>query len=538
MVLRNRYFGLIVLFILLYSPKSNSQALRMGPPIVELLVTPASSQTFYVSLTNQSNMDMNCEMSVKAMGMTEAGLPYPVDTADRDAQSWITINDEISFLLKVNETRRLRCTVKPPLKTPPGGYYAMILSRLSQPQRVLGSRDKMSTAVRLSYQFASVVMAVVKGANVQAKINPEGAAIFAGDRAASGPDRNWYVKVPIRNDGNIHVVLEGYVEIFSETGQVVKKMGLIAGRGYLLPEQRREFKAEGTGPLPDGVYVANIRLGQTDIDQFATERIPFYVMNGQVYPGTPDAQSTATLDETSQGFILDKNTLNIEAVAGGKKVQVVRLTNITGKPVEIETFVRPWDQDEKGNIIFPDESKHKAELDTNIQINPVEFTLEPKRTQNVKLLFRIPKDAAGEYFDAITFNRKGAKLTELPALLESQSLLTAVKVRRTEQAKLTLVGIETKQVKDTGFMFNISLKNEGNVAVYPDGSISIFDEANNRIGDMLGFGDNTYVLPANERTYEVEWKRLLPRGNYRIELVVQYGSDAEAIRKEHRFKAK
>jgi len=510
----------------------------MGPPIIELMVTPASSQTFYISLTNQSDIDMNCNMSVKAMAISEAGLPYPVDNAERDAQAWIKINDENTFLLKAQENRRIRCTIKPPLKVKPGGYYAMILSRLSRPQNIKGARSNMKTSVRLTYQFASVLMAIVKGANVQARINPDGATIFAGNRTASGIDRNWYVIVPIRNDGNIHVVLEGNVEIYSQSGQLVKKMGLIAGKGYILPEQRREFRAEGSGPLPDGVYVANIRLGQTDISKYATERIPFYVMNGQVHPGSPDESSSSALDETSQGFILNKNALSLEGMARGRKIQVVRITNITSKPIEIESLIRKWDQDAEGNVLFPESTKHGNSLDTNIVITPMAFTLEPDRTKNVKLVFSIPEGASGEYYDAILFNRKRVKLPEFPALLEAQSVLTSVKVKTTEQPKLTLLKFDTEQIKDQGVNYCVDVKNEGNVSIFPDGNISIFDNTNSRVGDIISFGGNSFILPQNERRYKVEWKRLLPVGKYRAEVVVRYASRGEVVKDEFRFSIK
>lgn len=531
-------FSGIFLSIFLINSLVWAQQIRMGPPIVELLTTPASTQTFYLSIVNQTENEVSCIMMIRSMDITKDGMPFPVDSSARSAAPWLKIHEEANFLLKGNETKKIRCSFRPALKAEPGGYYGMILCRTSEPKEIgEGKKSKLQTRIKLRFQFACVIMAVVKGANVQAKVEPEGPKIFAGNRAGKD-DRNWYAEMPVRNDGNIHVVLDGDVQLLSETGQLISKIGLIAGKGYLLPGQRRVFKSEGKGPLPDGVYVADIRLGQSEINQFATEKVPFYIVNGSVKPGFPDKKVTASLEETSQGFILDKTNLNIETAPGGKQYQVVQLINITNRPIEITSTIFPWDQNKEGDVVFPEKSKHGKELAHNITIDPIQFKLEPKQRKNIKFVFQLPKEASGEYFDAVVFNRIGTTPTNNAALRLTQSVLTAIKIRKTEQLKHEVIGFTAEEIKNKGFLFIVTAKNLGNMASFPEGRINIFNKENVKIDETIVFGKDTFILPNNERDYNIELGRILSPGNYRAELTYTYSPDAKAIQKLLNFTAK
>ncbi|MBN1351158.1 DUF916 domain-containing protein [candidate division KSB1 bacterium] len=503
----------------------------MGPPIIELSTTPASTQTFYLSIINQSEYDVGCTLLTKSMDVTPGGMPFPVDEAERSAAPWIKIHHDTEFALKANETRRIRCSFQPPLKSEPGGYYGMILCRTSNAQRVREDKSKLKTRLQLKFQFACVVMAVVKGARIQAKIEPEGPTIFSGNRSGTKSERNWYVEVPLRNDGNIHVILTGDVQLFSESGQLVKNIGLVAGKGYLLPKQRRVFRAEGKNPLPDGVFIAHVRVGQPRINKYATERIPFYVLNGQVYPGSPDSEKSADLNETSQGFVLDKSDLKLEIVPGGRRVQVIQLTNITNHPINVNATIMPWDQNENGDIIFPEKSKHEQHLSKYISLTPSSFSIPPNQKQKIKLNFSVPRDIKGEFFDAIVFNRAETAITQHASLLLTQSVLVATKAKGTDSAINDVTDIAINPVKDKGLKIQVRIRNSGNVTTYPEGRISFFDSKNTKINETIKFGEDAYILPMNTYTFEIEWAYVLPFGNYRAELLYTYSKDKPDIKK-------
>ncbi|MBN1466944.1 hypothetical protein JXA02_14415 [candidate division KSB1 bacterium] len=513
----------------------NAQALRMTPPIVELLTTPSSTQSFYVTLSNDGESAVDCRMEIKSMALTELGMPVPVDSADRSSAAWVTILGESSFQLQPTETKPIQFTIRPPLRIEPGGYYCMISARATNPQQVIGDATQARAAIRIQYQMTSVVMLIVKGPNVQAKIQPEAPMIYGGNRAGAEADRNWYVQVPVRNDGNLHIALEGDVQIRSEAGQLVRQQGLIAGRGYLMPGQRRLFKAEGKGPLPDGVYVADVRIGRFDVQQAATERIPFYILRGQVYPGRPDNAESQTLEETAQGFILDKMNLRIEAAAGGRRTQMVQIINVTDREYVVQSSVLPWDQDANGDVTFPKQTKHGKDLAGQVTVTPASFTLKPKGKMNVKILFNIAKASQGEYFGCILFQRQGTQLSEFAPLLMSQSVLASVKVNKTESPDAKFEQFVAKPIKDKGMTLQTSIKNTGNIMIYPQGRISIFDAENVRISDPIAFGQESFILPNNERMFTIEWNRILPPGRYRAEVTLEYDINVNPLKEEFRF---
>ncbi|MCI0514657.1 hypothetical protein L0128_15695 [candidate division KSB1 bacterium] len=513
----------------------HAQDIRMGPPIVEIMTTPGSTATFYLSLINQSDVDVQCNLLVKSMEITAAGMPYPVDSSARSLAPWVKINQSAEFILKGGENFRIRGSFLPPSGTAPGGYYGMVLCRTSEPKMIREPQAKLQTRLKLRFQFACVVMGIVQGGKLQAKIEPEGPTIFAGKRAGEKKEQNWYVELPIYNRGNIHVTLDGTVQLFSETGELVTKMGLSAGKGYLLPDQRRKFKAEGKGPLPDGIYVADLRVGQATINQFATETIPFYILNGNVLPGSPNKTDGATLEQTSQGFILSKSQLSIETAAGGHQFQTIQITNLTPRPQTITAAILPWDQNRAGDIIFPTVSKHRQELSTNIQLTPTEIQLAPKQKANFKIQVNVPKTAAGDYYDAIVFHRTGTTFTKVPTLLLTQSVLTSVRIKQTVQLKNELIDFQVQSIKDQGFQFQVVVKNVGNGSCFPEGRINVFDAQNAKIDETITFGADSFILAKNEREFVIEWGKLLAPGKYRAELTYLFAPNEKAIQKVIHF---
>ena len=114
-----------------------AQMLRMTPPIIEVVTTPSSTQTFYVSLSSDSDHEVDCRMEIKSMILSEQGMPMPADSAARSAAAWITQLGESAFQLNGHETKPVQFTLRPPLGTEPGGYYAMITARASPPQQLV-----------------------------------------------------------------------------------------------------------------------------------------------------------------------------------------------------------------------------------------------------------------------------------------------------------------------------------------------------------------------------------------------------------------
>jgi len=525
------------IFLILFLPfAAQSQQIRMGPPIIEFLTTPGSEKSFYINILNQSDTEFQCSMLIKSMALTDQGLPVPVDSAARSAASWLKIQGDKDFILRAKENKQVRCTFQAPFRAESGGYYGTILCKTANPQNVIGNTRNLRTSIHLRYQFASIVMAIVKGSNVQAKIDPQAPTIFGGNRAGD-KDRDWYVEVPVRNDGNIHVVLAGEVRLLSEAGQQIERLNLIAGRGYLLPGQIRSFKAAGKGPLPDGVYVAVVSVGQSEIKKFATERIPFYVLDGQVCPGSPNKSASSLLDVTSQGFMIDKPHQIVEAMAGGRQFKAIQITNITNQSISLTSKIIGWNHDINGNIIFSETSNQSRRLSDNIVLLPDNFEIKSNQRISVKINISLPKNASGEFYDALVFNRVGVPQPKAADLLLTQSVLLTTKAKTTEQISSEIVDFSIKQVKEKGFLFVIVLKNTGNTSIYPDGRISIFDAYNIRVDDQIAFGENIFVLPQNERKIEIEFNRILAKGNYRAELTCTYSQNVKEIQKLLSFTA-
>jgi len=216
----------------------------------------------------------------------------------------------------------------------------------------------------------------------------------------------------------------------------------------------------------------------------------------------------------------------------------VQVANITNRELSITAQVVPWDQDSDGDIFFAPSSRHGRHLAQNIQISPENFLLKPGGKANIKIHTQLPRDASGEYFDAILFNREGTKQSELPALLLTQSVLSFVKAIKTDQLDGEYTLFEAKPQQNKNIMFAVTVKNKSNISVLPQGRISIFDAANERIGDPIPFGGNSFILPALERVFHITWDRILPPGRYRAEVTTEFTKTTKSLKKEFIFHIK
>ncbi|MBN2413441.1 hypothetical protein JXQ31_17315 [candidate division KSB1 bacterium] len=410
----------------------------------------------------------------------------------------------------------------------------MIVCSTNKSQKVISQQNTGTLpTINIKYRFTSVVMVTVKGSNLRAHITPEPGALFAGDRRTMKSDRKWMIKVPVINDGNVHITVQGDVELYSENGQLLEKSLLNVGRGYLLPEKRRVFIATGEGPLPDGIYKANIRIGNLNTKEYATESMDFYVLQGTSYPGTPENEKINQIKNQSHGFILDKSEINIECVPGGKIFQALRLSNLTNDTLNIEHTIQHWKLDQDGNINFSKDLQKNIPL---ISLNINSFKLLPQKRKNLKLSVYMPEQTEGEYFLAITFSKKGTTLTNNIEKLVTQSVLLGIVSKGTLIKTMELQAFNISLILETGTEFEIVFNNTGNSRIYPEGKISIFDQNNTRIDNQIQFATNSFILPKSTRKYIVQHDRILPNGIYTAQLEILFDEAKQTIKKEIKFK--
>ncbi len=105
-------------------------------------------------------------------------------------------------------------------------------------------------------------------------------------------------------------------------------------------------------------------------------------------------------------------------------------------------------------------------------------------------------------------------------------------------------------------VFELTLKNEGDVGIIPQGNIEIFDEKGNKVNEIypiiksfegqeiitgrqneIPFNLNQKMLPPDEtRTYSAQWEKIIaPKGKYTAEATVYYGEDDKKLKAEIPF---
>lgn len=505
--------------------------LTVSPIIIELRAYPGGLRTFTFSIGNTGKEPLECTIRVSAMTVSGGGLPVEVEDAPRSCKDWITVEPD-TFRLAPMEGKRLVCRVRPPRETA-GGYYA-IISCHGAPQRGGDERTAESgvgAAIKFSHRALVPVLLTIPAAQLRAIIEA-GNAIITRGRGANG----YTLEIPVRNRGNIHTRMGGTIQIHSEAGQLIDKFELAAGRGFILPQHERLFTGKVPMNLPDGVYVARARLEAEHSGQPMRNAFTFYISDGQPAVAEITDELRAKLEAQSVGFTVVPPQMLVALRPGARRSQAVELINLTKDTIPVRASLMEWHRKPDGqDLISNEKPSHGRSGKASMDLHQYEIELRPLSRRRIPVIVALPKEATGEEYAAVTFDRADVQPDALPGNRVRRSVLFRAYAQGTGTASADITHFEATRKPNGAIDLSVRFHNTGDVSIVPEATFKIADENGKSVGKIKPTLVPPFVQAGCEGVILSEWSRVLDAGNYTAELTFRAARNKPPVTKRTEF---
>ncbi len=275
MMVRKIAFSFIAFFVffpslvfssqITFAQEQNQSALGIAPAIVELVLTPGKRSQTIISVSNVTNFPLPIKGSVKSFaGFEQESMEVSMYSEIFDSSSWMKI-EPTDFILQPRERKEIKIIINPPLKAEPGGHYATVYFQPLLPVEVLSPQTAY-----LSARIGVLTFLVVKG-DIQEKASLENLPRIPFRQF--GPID---FKIPLKNEGNIHLNPSGEVLIKNIWGKEVAKLNLSSK--IILPHTIRDLDFKWDKRFLLGKYHAQINISYGTEHQKLTGEIDFWVI--------------------------------------------------------------------------------------------------------------------------------------------------------------------------------------------------------------------------------------------------------------------
>jgi len=504
--------------VLVFAVAARAQ-LSLSPVIIEQRAYPGGLRQFTLSVSNTGKEPLDCQMTVYAMRVMGGGLPTPVDEAPRSCKDWITV-EQNKFTLGPRTGKKIVCRVRVPKADVAGGYYAL-LSCEGTPRGAAsapGKRPGVTAGIRFSYRVMVPVLLTVPAPDMKAVIDV-GKPMVSLAKSRKG----YKIDLPVRNRGNVHMRIEGFIEVRSEAGQLVERFDLKAGRGFVLPMHERLFTSRGHVNLPDGGYVANAQFRAKEARRPMRVAFPFYVQDGKPVVAEMTDELRAKLAKEAAGFTVSPPQLGVRLRAGARRTEAIELANMTRHTLRLRATVLEWERAPDGTdlVVTRKPSHHRSALGL-LSLRQSEIELRPLARQRVPLLISLPKGATGERYAAVTFDRADLVLDASPKARARRSALLGVHALATGTYEVKIAQFEALRRPNGSVRLVLKIKNSGDLSVTPEATFYIINERDVRIGKTGPATRPPFILAGGEGVVSAEWTKVLDPGEYTTTASLRY----------------
>lgn len=239
-------------------------ALSVSPAIMEQVLTPDTPAKSVVRVTNITRIPLPIKASVKNLTPLEDLLP---DAAKEtyDASGWYNL-EPADFILQPNQTKEIAISIAPPPQATPGGHYATIYFQPLVPTEALSPSTAYLNARVGVLSFLIVKGDIVERVSLASPVLPKLKQFGPVD-----------IKLPVTNNGNVHVLPEGKVTIRDFRGKAITSMTLPPG--LVLPKTVREYKMSWDNAGKMGYFTAQADLTYgSGNERLQTESVGFWIL--------------------------------------------------------------------------------------------------------------------------------------------------------------------------------------------------------------------------------------------------------------------
>ncbi len=519
----------------------------LSPQVSTLQLKPGSRSGVQFELSNQDpESPVSVKVLVKDMVQGIMGEYRVSDTSTiYSCREWFALPPS-TITIPAGEIGVVPVGIEVPYDAR-GGAYAAVVFEILDDKREARTGEGMPARVDYRFQIPAWVEIEVlrpRGSVRRLETGDLQTKLTKDDPVLSRRygDQSLFFILSVQNTGNVHVFTEGRLLIRDEHKRLVKDTRLGAGRGAVLPGAISELQTLLPLPRSAGTYTAKAFVeygGRSPAISQATLNI--------------SPQRTEVVGEQSRARPLyvevNPNSYDESVPAAGFRVMGFTVHNREDVPVECRlTFGDLRIGREGQQWIEEDPSGGERSCVSWLSVDPMTFTLNPSRRQNVRVSVNVPDNAAGGYYGAIVVNSKATTDT-LAATLPSPLY---VPMFMTVPPKLTksgeIVKIDTGPDVGGSITLLTDFRNTGNIHTVISGrveverwfnpgkgtsDIAVLDTGRYEdLATLLLETDSTYVLPGQTRLVTSQTLEGLTEGLYRARVIINYGGKAPATREK------
>ena len=546
--LRAILYGLVLVLFPARIPSAFGQA-SIIPLMQEIDVNRGGKTRFQLQIANRGTDSLAFTMGAYDLSISEDGIPTanPQKT-ERSCVDWITFTPA-TFELAADEVQVVEGLVHAPIDAE-GGYFSFIAAefRLPLPPFSFEDQQKTKAQIELSQGVSSTLLITVRSSKNTVQLEPDSLVLSSGHGStsemmlglpASGKISVWQAALMVANTGTIHTIATGEISLWTENARLVERAPLTAGRGFVLPGKKRVFRAEGTRPLADGVYLAKVQI-RTKQGRLVQGNFPYSILNGEAHPGAASEAVRALLKASSPSFSLSNRMLDYKITPGGKRTQGISLKNYGRDTLAVRARVVTWSLDDSGRVVLrPDPDILVRPCVSWLQISPNPILIPPNLSSAVKVTVTAPPELDGEYYAAVVFQSSEAD-EQLPTEFElPRTLMITVSSAQALEYKAEIESFHCNPVSRLMRVFVVNALNTGNVHCFASGKLEIYDLKFNLLFEPIRFGGpNDYILPDRVRGYAVPCPGTLEPGTYEAVVMLDYHDGATPAVSKIRFESR
>lgn len=246
-------------------------------------------------------------------------------------------------------------------------------------------------------------------------------------------------------------------------------------------------------------------------------------------------------------FILSPQLVELELLPGEKtKFSILLVNESKIRNARFLVYVSDLIEERTGKykVVEPGTSSYSAA--SWIKVSPSDFVIGPGDGMEILAEVTVPRGVIGGRYAVIVFElapEEKSKEEKFGTLTLHHRMTTAVEIsikRRTAKRKAVISSLKVVSTREDetlarfgkeALMFTVSLRNEGNIHLFGEGTLTIRSKKRRRIRQIpLGGGRGT-VLPDSTVDFQSVLRRGLPPGDYIAEAVIKYAGLRPAVAK-------
>ena len=259
--------------------------------------------------------------------------------------------NELSLL--EDQSKDVKFKISIPSNATPGEYYAVIMV---EPKTFTNVKDKKNPVMlQMKSRVAIVVVLDVPGRTYEKKGEVEEIKVLKTDSLVK-------LSSSFKNTGDIHLEVLAEATIRSADGKInfgkcsLKALNSAKDAAFIFPSATRDFEGALDRQLPKGDYIAEVSYDYGYAFRKAKNTEKFSI------------KREALLNESKAEFLsLKSKEFRLLVPKGGSKMQVVQVTNIDYRPLQVTAVDLDW-----------------------IKVSPSSFILKPGEVRNILLNVSVP----------------------------------------------------------------------------------------------------------------------------------------------------